>query len=313
MEASTSKDSHNETHQFVPPLDLFGKDHNVLIETLTYIIASFGIPGNVLTIVVLTSTLNLRRKPINCFLIHQSVIDSLACIFTIIELILRSYDAAMKMILCKLFLSKTSSVVALYASTYNITALTVERYFAVTNPFNYDPNKVRGRLPFIFASIWCFAVFIQLLPLITTVIKYNHCLLAYTIHHTMWIDYFGYQAFIVSLVLPLIIMVFCYTRMFHSLIQSSKLASSSTTSSAQRNMLETCLIITLLFVMCWMTNELGLLLTLTRYYENLTNKYYTNGRLLILLNSCLNPYVYVVRYEDFKKQLKVLFYKVTKT
>ena len=76
--------------------------------------------------------------------------------------------------------------------------------------------------------------------------------------------------------------------------------------SAQRNMLETCLIITIVFVLCWLTNAIGLLLTIFHYYDNLNNKCYTNGRLLILLNSGINPYVYVVRYEDFKKQLKTL-------
>ena len=307
MEFTTSPYSVHDNTTYAPSFDVIYGKTDKLVETLMYIIAASAIPGNILTILVLTSSKKLRNKPINVFLIHQSCIDTLACIFTFVEQILR-HQNTLNLLQCKIFLTKVASSVCLYTSTYNITALTIERFLAIKDPLGYNPTKVLRRLPLVFLSIWCISILSQLIILITTTVKYNYCLPVYKIHYTFWIDYIGYQNLNISLVIPLSIMIYCYSRIFSAMLKSTNLKSSQSDKmrSAQRNMLETCLIITILFVICWMTNELGLLLAIVRYYENLNNKIYRYGRLLILLNSGINPYVYVVRYDDFKTQLKTL-------
>ena len=40
----------------------------------------FGLPGNIFSIIVLMSSAALRQKPVNVFMIHQSVIDASVCI-----------------------------------------------------------------------------------------------------------------------------------------------------------------------------------------------------------------------------------------
>ena len=47
-----------------------------------------GIPGNIATLIVLVSSTRLRKKSINCFLIHQSAVDLWVCILVIVESIL---------------------------------------------------------------------------------------------------------------------------------------------------------------------------------------------------------------------------------
>ena len=48
-------------------------------------ICSFGIPGNILTVGVLLSSASLREKPINLFMVHQSIIDSTMLLLTILN------------------------------------------------------------------------------------------------------------------------------------------------------------------------------------------------------------------------------------
>ena len=75
---------------------------------------------------------------------------------------------------------------------------------------------------------------------------------------------------------------------------------------AQLNIFETCLIVTVLFFVCWITVELALFLYIIGFYPDVSNNHYVAGRLLVLLNSCLNPYVYTIRYREFKKQIRVI-------
>ena len=88
--------------------------------------------------------------------------------------------------------------------------------------------------------------------------------------------------------------------------QSEVDKSTHASRLAQVNIFETCLIVTVLFFVCWITAEVGLFLYIVGYYKHLSNIHYMVGRMLILLNSCLNPYVYTLRYQDFKKQLGIL-------
>ena len=88
--------------------------------------------------------------------------------------------------------------------------------------------------------------------------------------------------------------------------QSAVEKSTNASRLAQINIFETCLIVTVLFLACWTTTETALFMYIIDVYEDLSSNHYTTGRLLILLNSCLNPYVYTLRYREFKKQLRVL-------
>ena len=118
------------------------RDRATFVRVWYYIIAIFGIPGNILTLVVLLNSPILRDKPINLFIIHQSVIDISACIFTLIEECLIN-NGINGPVICHLFLNKYTSSCTVYVSTYNMAALTIERYFAIQDPLHYDSDKVK--------------------------------------------------------------------------------------------------------------------------------------------------------------------------
>ena len=225
-------------------------------------------------------------------------------------------------VVCHLFITKVTSLMALYASTYNIVIITIERYLAVTRPFKFAPDVVSRRLPFVFIFIWGFCIAQHMFGPLATIIRSNHCLTGYRMLNTPLFYYYPAQCFVLSMAIPLLVMLFCYIRIFITLRSSEKISrlpsskltiqiqrKESRTQRAQRNILETCIIITLVYIICWFTNELGLILFVVGYYSDLSNKYYTIGHFLVLLNSCLNPYIYVVRYNDFQKQLRFLLYK----
>ena len=277
-----------------------------------YIIPALGIPGNIITLIVLLSNHTLRIKPINLFILHQSVIDLIACIFTVIEEYLLE-NGINGDVLCHFFHSKYASGAALFTSSYNMTAMTLERHFAVTDPLHYDSNKVRRRLPFIFLSVWLFCYGALGYVPFSTVYASHVCIPTGKLFQTTFWDWMIPYVCFLAIGIPLVVMTVCYSRMFYSLYKSSRSLGSKADSGnvhklnqAQLNIFQTCLIMIIIFLACWLTFESAMTMYIFKFYKDLAGIHYSIGNLLTLVNSGINPYIYVFRYDDFKKQLKTL-------
>ena len=139
-----------------------------------YLIPFLGIPGNILTLIVLMSSLTLRQKPVNMFIIHQSFIDFTVCVLSLTERIVKDFNINGQVI-CHLFTTTVSSQVTMYVSSYNMTALTIERHSAIIDPLHYDTERVRKRLPYVFVCLWiCCIVALGVIP-ISTIYKNSTC------------------------------------------------------------------------------------------------------------------------------------------
>ena len=106
-----------------------------------------GIIGNVLVVLIMLSSARLRGKPINRFMMNQSVIDMMAS-FSIVFRQFYSYEkmsdfhGLAQQLYCKLFLVNLSHIMLFGASGYNLVALSFERHSAIMNPLLYDEKKV---------------------------------------------------------------------------------------------------------------------------------------------------------------------------
>ena len=109
-------------------------------------VSIFGVPGNILTIIVLLSTKELREKPINLFMAHQSVVDGILLLLTICNKTVNftsiSNSGISGQLLCSVFTSNALTSGFLHASGFNLMFLTIERYWAITKPLKYDSSKV---------------------------------------------------------------------------------------------------------------------------------------------------------------------------
>ena len=133
--------------QFPPPHvwypDLYPDKGASMLATY-FLLCSFGIPGNVVTIWVLNSTEALRKKPINVLLIHQAIIDAFVCAATIVEEIVDTSKAASGIpFVCHFILAKSLSSGCMVLSAYNMALLSMERYSAIVHPMQYDPEAVK--------------------------------------------------------------------------------------------------------------------------------------------------------------------------
>ena len=320
-----------ETEQATESVPVFSQNDfegkELAIISLHYTLATLGMFANLLVIVVLLSSVSLRRKPINQFIIHQAFIDLLSCSCAIFEEALGNFPSLIHQpVLCHLFFSRIGSGITYYASTYNMVFLSIERYQAIINPFQYNIEKVLRRLPFVFFGTWLLCIGALCIVPVTTVIKDGICMPAYLLLTVpALLEYYTPHCLVVSFIIPVTIMIFCYSRMYLAMRTSLKLSgprtdrsksvkrSSGTTSStvhksrlAQVNILQTCLILASLTSICWITNVSALIMLIAGYYDNLGNDHVVVGFLLLIVNALLNPYVSIIRYDALKVQLKLI-------
>ena len=94
---------------------------------------------------VLLSSHELRRKPVNLFISHQSFVDFWALVLTLLINTVKNMsdhpDGWFKTLLCKMFYSNSIMWSVIHVSGYNLTFLTLERYWAVK--VRYRAVKVR--------------------------------------------------------------------------------------------------------------------------------------------------------------------------
>ena len=101
-------------------------------------IASSGILGNIIVLVVMLGLTTLRKKLSSLFIISQSVVDTLTAIFLLLTTVLpsdsRVYKTIFDDIYCRLWVSRLPLWLCIHCSTYNLVTLTLERYLSVVHP-----------------------------------------------------------------------------------------------------------------------------------------------------------------------------------
>ena len=299
--------SANNTEDGQEPADVIFSDNK--LSNLYYITCAFGVFGNIVAMIVLLSAAQLRRMPMNLFFTHQSFIDCIVCCITIVEEVtLVHYNGPG---VCHFIYSKMLSNVTQYASSYNLTILTVVQHFAIVSPMDYMHNrdKVAKRLAIVFIAEWVLCFCSLLFLPFTTVFQDGHCYISIKIYGTVYFDLIPTYSLLIAIVIPVTVMLTCYARMLYALYKSSNSIQSTAvlnSRAATMNLFQTCFIMLIVFLGCWLTMESAIVMFIIGVYPNLSNDHYNIGHYMVVFNSAVNPYIYLIRYKVFTSQLKNL-------
>jgi hypothetical protein len=83
--------------------------------------------------------------------------------------------------------------------------------------------------------------------------------------------------------------------------------SPATYAVAKRNVLKTMITVSGCFVLCFSCNEFMYLLYYLGVQIDFSGPLYHCSVVAVFFNCCLNPLIYAVRYNEFKKGLKLFF------
>ena len=100
-----------------------------------------------MVIIVMLSSSKMRRKPVNIFMVNQSIIDLLASVFILLRQIFDHHyftriPSSVRFIYCQVFIVNLLHTLMFVSSGYNLVVLSIERYLAIMHPFSYDEEKV---------------------------------------------------------------------------------------------------------------------------------------------------------------------------
>ena len=296
------------------------------------LVGTFGVVGNLLVVIVIFNFTEMRKRVTNVFIINQSLLDLLASILIIAThatYFTEKYDmsgpnaAAM----CALWVSQFPLWAAFMASTYNLLAMTVERYFKVVHPILHHNSFTRRKAMFVIVVVWLFGLIFNAVTAIpTSRVVGTSCWVM-----SVWPNMVAQQAvglftLFIQFFLPLGIFIYCYAHMIVVIRKKSKVhvapntltnahpSTSLQTSTEhvhtfhriQKNLMKTLVIVTLCFALCWSWNQFYFLLINLGYNFSYDSSFYYFTLLMGYSNSCINPVIYILKYDEFKNGMRLL-------
>ncbi len=269
-------------------------------------IITLNITGNSLACLVILKKKAMKTS-INWLLFHLAIADLLVAVFFIPPCILNHFieqpSGFVGDMLCKFITGGALGWMAASASSFLLVAIAFERYNATVRPLE---QLSRGRPSWLVPTLWLLAILLIVPNLV--VMNYNTesqiCLESFP-DYTTARAYYLIWAF-ASAVLPICIMGYLYARIILCLRNRVLVPGSSPNVASQsRNKVTKMLItVSVIFIACW--TPPAVLCVLIPVIPGGNATVYTVTTVSALLNSCLNPLVYTLHSQQFRKNLASL-------
>lgn len=202
-------------------------------------------------------------------------------------------------------------------SSYNLLAITLERYLMVVHPIYHKANVSRKKLTIIAIFPWVIGTIFQSCYGIPTSELQGDTCVTYAIWpsiNAMRIS--GVISTVVPFFLPATVMIALYVRMvvvLRSRIRPGTVQPMNSAgpnkimSKSQKNLTKTCIIIGVAFVSCWSPSQMFWLLYNLGVDLNQRDDYHFATLLMVYLNCSVNPFIYIFSYEEFQQGIRKLF------
>ncbi|PIK43739.1 putative somatostatin-like receptor [Apostichopus japonicus] len=304
---------------------------SIVLEIIYVIIALLGILGNGIVVFALIKVKYLKSFT-NVLVTNQSAIDLVSSImffalYVLPRPTLPVGNETFTNFVCKFWLSEYPLWAFSVSSTVNLVCLTFDRYFAVIHPVIYRNKFSIGKGKLVCLLPWIIGLLHEVPWMYVHKVK--------PITHTcepMWphdgAQYiFGVIVFINHYVIPLLIMVYVYTRIILRLRRELKQPSTPTSPNtknadkpknkrhfatvASRSVLKTMIIVSLSYLICWGPNEVIYLYFNCGNYVDFTSFLVTITVICVLCNMWLNPIIYALNYKELRRGVVDSFSIVT--
>lgn len=293
MDTNLSQISQNERHCYLQNETLIHTRGAIVFCVANSLFSLMAISGNLLIMTAVCKTAMLQT-PTNFLISSMSFADFLVGLVAIPLWITRAKlnITDNTHVLC--IISDFITIQSLMASTYGLCGVTVDRYVAITLPYKYvniiTPNR-------------CFTAILIAWAFTTTLASFR-----FLVNTRSELPKFYVSAAIFGIILPIVVICFCYTRIFKAAqAQRRKINSFRTSlqvadSLKQRKTAYTIAIIVGLYVIFWSPTFTVSFLDFTLpmcFYDA-----WLATVSISLANSAVNPWIYAVRNKQFWRPFK---------
>ncbi|CAO2606492.1 C3a anaphylatoxin chemotactic receptor [Lemmus lemmus] len=261
-----------------------------------------GLPGN--GMVLWVAGLKMKRTVNTVWFLHLTLADFLCCLslpFSLANLILRGYWPY-GLVLCKLIPSII--LLNMFASVFLLTAISLDRCLMVHKPI-WCQNHRNVRTAFtVCGCVWAVAFVISDIhhPEQSQDFQNDYStLLTHSNHKPTPLVAISVTRLVVGFLVPLFIMVACYSLIVFRMRKSNFTKSRSKT-------FRVALVVVTIFFVCWTPYHIvGVLLLIADPETPLMEAALSWDHIAIALasaNSCFNPFLYALLGKDFRKKAK---------
>ncbi|XP_044042018.1 arg8-vasotocin receptor-like [Siniperca chuatsi] len=304
--------------------DPFGRNEDVAKIEITVLSLAFlaAVVGNVS---VLLATYKTRRKPsrMHLFMKHLSLADLVVAFFQVLpqlcwEITYRFYGPDF---LCRIV--KHLQVLGMFASTYMMVMMTLDRYIAICHPLQTLQQPTQ-RAHIMIGSTWACSLVLSTPQYFIFSLSEVHPGSAVYDCWGHFVEPWGVRAYITWItagifLVPVAVLVFCYGFICRTIWKNLKyktrrksvgagaeasgilgrnsVSSVSTISRAKLRTVKMTFVIVLAYVVCWapfFTVQMWSVWDETFSWDDSENATVTLSALLASLNSCCNPWIYMI-------------------
>ncbi|XP_071941209.1 gastrin-releasing peptide receptor-like [Antedon mediterranea] len=284
------------------------------------ILGIMGTFGNLIICIVIIYVKTMHSLT-NYLILSLAVADLLSSILLIINVFpVDGLDLEIpnSVILAEIFCRTYNNLfffwICLTASVFNLVCVTMERFFALVYPLFYERYFTLKKVWIMVVATWIVA-FVQEIaaPFVSAYDpETNQCV--YGFKNTVSQRINGLTIFLISYLIPVIVMIIAYYKICRTLKidaeTSSQQASTQVLSllSARKRVISVLIMVLGAFCVLWTPNQLVYLFqNFDIFLFSVSSMEYRLFRLMALSNSVVNSFIYGFKYKKFRKSVRIVF------
>ena len=280
-----------------------------LTACFTLLVAA-GLFGNALVSMVIIVNISMQT-PMNFLLLNLAVADMITVVFISPQYIfIHAFTHPTGVagdFLCKFITGGNLSWIGGVASVFSLTAISFERYQAVTNPYNQTSKFSRSKVKIIVICSWVFTTIFNL-PLFFAIYydkENNFCLESWPssiygkVISSFWMLVVG--------IIPTITMIYLYSKVVFDLwFKKINGATQIAVRKSRKKVTKVVLIVSVIYAISWFPQLI--LYLLSNFLESFEfgGVPYIASVVMVTFNSAVNPMIYAFQSERFRREFKQL-------
>jgi hypothetical protein len=284
-------------------------DTATILKAVTITIGLVGILGNLFALLVFIYHQPLRKRIPNYFLINQSVLDLIVGFVLILNttVVVDNPTGASLIAICFLFHSRLFLYGPIMTSTWNLVALAFERYMEIVHPIRHKLSLTKKKVVAAISGVILGCMTYKLiLDIAVAKIIDGVCVTGWFPNQTSVAFGLTINAFL-EFFLPVSLIAFCYIEMARAVRRKINVSTSgnSQMNRASKNILKILSIVVISVVVSAGPRQFLYLYFASGQPIEVNGEPFIITLILNYSSCCVNPFIYMLKYEEFQKEFHI--------